>query len=561
MSGRMPPREALTIRELLVRATWAELDRIAARYAISFSGRRRELAVERLATLLERPDQLQMAKRMLPESTRNVLGVLLLLGGVDDEPGLGAARERLLKARPDLQADVGRAHLGNEVQLLLSFGLCLHDRRRLVVPVEVLQAVPCQLPVALPGTKVVTAPPSYAGLIYKLNTLMLALAETAPVAVQTQRVAADRVTVYQPLLLPVDVAAELGQRLTAPASEVVWLLALLESLGVVAAVRGRWQVQPGWQALAGRPPLELMRSLLAAWQQPRTLSDLQRTGEFTWRCGPDSTGGQAIGPHEAAVRVVLWRWLSWSAGAPLDITSLGATLVALHPRLFHAIDERETWIEPTERSRGGSANGVDSAAVAQAVLRQLLQQLAGLGLAVVDGMSCMLTPLAIAVLDGQGLAEATVGLESVGTSEIRVQPLGVPPPVLELLSIAGRMLPPDGEFARYEIEPRGLVRLQERGLGVSGFEQALEAAGATLQPVFRGQLAAWAARAGRIKLHRPLTVLLTAEDAPLVQILSAAGAADSFEILGPGCALLEPEVVEPAIEQLRARGFWPTIRG
>ncbi|PLS77358.1 MAG: hypothetical protein CYG59_24205, partial [Chloroflexi bacterium] len=94
----------------------------------------------------------------------------------------------------------------------------------------------------------------------------------------------------------------------------------------------------------------------------------------------------------------------------------------------------------------------------------------------------------------------------------------------------------------------------------SGLVEALAAAGAVLQPDFQAQLAAWAERAGRIKQHRPLTILLTAEDAPLLQILAAAGAAETAEVLGPGCALLEPDAVEAAVEQLRARGFWPTIR-
>ncbi|MDP9311911.1 MAG: hypothetical protein M3R24_13680 [Chloroflexota bacterium] len=560
MSGRAAQRDAPTLRELLSRATWAELDRIAARYGIAFNGRRRELAVDRLASLLERPDQLQTAGRMLPPSTRTVLGLLMVLGSAEDEQALVAARERLLKVRPDLQGMLGRAHLPNEVQLLLSLGLCLHERRRLVVPAEVLRALPIPIPIALPGAAVEVPPQSYASLAYKLNLLLTLLGETAPVAVQTQRVALDRVTVYQPLLLTVDVAAELGQRLGVPGSEVVLLLALLEAIGAVAPVHGRWQVQAGWETLSSHPPLELLRSLVEAWQQPRILSDLSRTGEFVWRCGPESEGGNSIAQHEAMVRALLWRWLSGSGTEPLDVASLGAALAALHPRLFQSIDERETWITGAERGRVGSATTNDPGAVAQAVLRQLLQQLAVLGLIVWDTHSCRLTPLAVGMLMGQDFSQTPPRLESVGAAVVRVQPLTVSPSLLVLLSTAGRMLPPEGEYARYEIEPRGLVRLQERSIPVSGLVEAVAAAGAVLQPDFQTQLAAWAERAGRIKQHRPLTILLTAEDAPLLQILAAAGAAETAEVLGPGCALLEPDAVEAAVEQLRARGFWPTIR-
>ncbi len=141
---------------------------------------------------------------------------------------------------------------------------------------------------------------------------------------------------------------------------------------------------------------------------------------------------------------------------------------------------------------------------------------------------------------------------------LRVHPLVAAAGSLRLIDLAGRMLPPDGEVARYEIDSVGFGRLQAHGISIDAFITQLAAAGAELGHGFKANLSQWAARAGRLRLHRPLTVLLTAEDAPLQQILSAAGIADGAEVVGPGCALIEPERVDAAIEQLRARGFWPT---
>ncbi len=555
MSVRLPLREPPSVRELLTRATWAELDRIAARYAVAFSGRRRELAVERLAALLERADQLQAAERLLPDSTRAVLGLLMLLGVVDDERALMGARDRLVAARPELVTVLGRVHLPNEVQTLASLGLCFVDRRRLIVPAEVLRGLTCGLPVARESGELAKLHCSYAELAYLLNALLAVLEEEALVAVQGQRAAVDRSSFYQPLLLTPDVAAQIGSRLHVPAGEVVLLLALLESLGAVASVRGRWQVLQNWPVLSEHPPYELLSRLITAWQQPRALTDLGRTRDFMWRCAPATDCAAQIAQHEASLRALLWRWLGWSTGA-IEVESLCQTFAALHPQLLQTGDERGAWITTHERGRTGTSP--DPLAVARASVRQLLQQLDRLGLVVLDETSCGLSPVGVVLAGGKRAPHGSPRIVSDGDTQLRVEPLRAPPRTLRLIEAAGRMLPPEGEAARYEIEPVGLSRLQAQGVSVETFMTELMAGGGELTAEFRATLGQWAARAGRVRLHRPITVLLTAEDAPLQQILAAAGVTDGAEIVGPGCALIEPERVESALEQLRARGFWPT---
>jgi hypothetical protein len=559
MSVRPLFREVPTVRELLSRSTWEELDRIAARYGVQFAGRRRALAVERLALLLERSEQLRAAYKILPEPTRAILGLLLLLGSIEDERALTQARDRLVSIRPELEPVLGRIHIPNEVQTLGSLGLCFRDRRRLVVPLEALNALPCTIAPAAPGTPPQTPPYEYAALRYTLETLITAIEQTRPVAIPAYRVSAERATAYQPLLLPHDTAHELSRQLRLPSADFGLLLSLLQAVGAVAVTRGRWQVQPEWYALQKQPPRALLTALLDAWQRPRTVSDLGWTGEFVWMCAPEVDGATTVAQHESTVRAIVWRWLLWCDRQPMDVASFARTLVTLHPSLFHFAEDSTIWI-----GRAGSGRNlpIDEAAlplVALAVVRQVLRQLERLGLMIADDASCMPSPTADWLYNERMLFGEQPSIRSVDANMLLVHPLLVAPDLMRLVGMAGQMLPPEGAYARYALTADAMVQLLEAGVPIAEFEQALLQAGADLSPMFQSQLALWAERAGRLRLHRPLTMIVTAEDTPITQVLAAAGVANVAEILGPGCALIEPEYAEAAVEQLRAKGFWPLM--
>lgn len=561
MSARPSFREAPNVRDLLARSTWEELDRIAARYGVQFAGRRRALAVERLSLVLERPDQLRAAYKILPEPTRAVLGLLLLLGSVEEERGLGLARDRLLAIRPELEPLLARLHIPNEVQMLISLGLCFRDRRRLVVPVEALNALPCVIPPSLPGPAPDARPQEYAALRYSLETLTAALEQLRPVAITPYRTSTDRAAVYQPLLLPHEAASELSRQLNLPAFDLTLLLSLLHTLGGVSPARGRWQVQPEWSALCKQAPRSMLAALLDAWQRPRPVSDLSATREFVWICAPEVDGVTVVAQHEATIRAIVWRWLLWSDQQPLDVELLARTLTALHAPLFQFSEDSPFWIGRVGAARNLPLDESTLPTVALALIRQSLHQLARLGLVAVDDRSCALTPTARWLHSGQPLLVEPPAVYSDGATTLLVHPLAVAPDLIQLVSTAGQMLPPRGEHSCYLLAADGMVRLLEENVPIVEFEQALLRSGADLTPAFRSQLALWAERAGRLRLHHPLTLIVTAEDTPIAQILAAAGVADAAEVLGAGCALIEPEYVELAVEQLRARGFWPLVVG
>lgn len=553
-------REVPTVRELLTRATWDDLSRIAAHHSVQFAGRRRALAVDRLALLLERPEQLRAAYRILPETTRAVLSLLMLLGTADDERALVAARDRLLVVRPDLDPLLGRIHLANELQTLTALGLCFRDRRRLLVPIEVLETLPLAFAPALPpAAEEADAPPdlpapvSYAALRYTIERLITALAQTATPALPPH-VPSERAATYHTLLLSPDSAAALGAQCALPPADVVWLIALLEALGVVAPGRGHWQVQSGWRTLQEEAPRVFLDALLNAWHQPRALSDVMRTGVFVWQCAPDADAAELIAPHEAYLRTLVWRWLGWCGAAPVDLAQFCRVLAAMHgERLLLA---EEVWIVDLRAARS-AAKAVAPEALMLALVPELVRQLAALGLVVADTARCALTPLADWLRHATALPADVAPIQSAGATRLLVQPLTAEPEVLRLIGIVGQMMPPQGEYAGYELGAQGVARLLARGHTIGAFEAALLGAGAQLSPALRAQLAAWSERAGRVRMHRPLTMIVTAEDTPLTQVLTAAGLANAAEILGPGCALIEPEYVEQALEQLRARGYWP----
>lgn len=554
--GAASLRELPTVRELLTRATWDDLSRIASHHSVQSAGRRRALAVDRLAQLLERPDQLRAAYRILPESTRAVLSMLMLLGSADDDRALAAARDRLLAARPDLESLLGRIHLTNELQTLTALGLCFRDRRRLIVPVEVLETLPLVFAPALPLAEQ-SAPPSavpptsYARLRYTIERL-IALLEQQPVPALPPHRPSERATTYHTLLLSPQSAAALGTQLTMPPADVVWLVALLEALGVLAAVRGQWQVQPGWRTLQEEAPRVFLDALLNAWHQPRALSDVMRTGSFVWQCAPGVDAAELVAPHEAYLRALVWRWLGWCSGPPIDLAQLCRTLAALHGERL--LPDEEVWIVDQRAARGA---GVVPEALVLALLPQLLHQLAQLGLVVFDERGCGLTELAEWLRHGTTAAGSAPAIQSDGATTLLVQPLTAEPELLRLIGIAGQMLRPHDQHARYELGATGVARLLARGHTIAAFEAALLGAGAQLSPALRAQLAAWSERAGRVRMHRPLTMIVTAEETPLLQVLTAAGLAGVAEPLGPGCALIESEYAEQALELLRARGYWP----
>lgn len=561
MSARPSFREVPSVRDLLARSTWEELDRIAARYGVQFAGRRRALAIDRLALVLERPDQLRAAYKVLPEPARAVLGLLLLLGSIEEERGLSQARDRLLAIRPELEPLLARLHIPNEVQTLISLGLCFRDRRRLVVPVEVLNALPSVIPPSMPGPSPETQPQEYAALRYALETLTSAIEQMRPVAITPYRTSGDRAAAYQPLLLSHDAASELSRQLALPAIDLTLLLSLLHALGAVGPARGRWQVQPEWSALCKQGPRSLLAALLDAWQRSRPVSDLSATRDFVWICGPEVDGATVVAQHEATIRAIVWRWLLWADQQPFDIELFARTLTALHAPLFQFTEDSPIWIGRVGAARNLPIDEPTQPTAALALIRQMLHQLARLGLVVVDGERCTLTPTAFWLHSGQlPVVEQRVVYSDNGTT-LLVHPLAVAPDLIQLVSTVGQMLPPRGAHSRYLLAADGMVRLLEDGVPIAEFERVLMHADAELTPTFRAQLALWAERAGRLRLHHPLTMIVTAEDMPIMQILAAAGVADAAEVLGAGCALIEPEYVDLAVEQLRARGFWPLIVG
>ena len=561
MSARPTFRETPTVRELLTRSTWDELDRIAGRYGVQFAGRRRALAVERLAVVLERPDQLRAAYKILPEPTRAVLGLLLLMGSAEDERMLLLARDRLMAIRPELEPLLGRIHLPNEVQTLVSLGLCFRDRRRLVVPLEALNALTCALAPSQPSAAPSEQPHEYAALDYTLTALVAAIEQARPVAIPPYRVSAERAAAYQPLLLTHEAANELSRQLKLPVPDFTLLLSLLHTLDALGVGRGRWQVQPECRALLALPPRELLLALLDAWQRPRTVSDLGATREFVWMCGPDVDGATVVAQHESKLRAIIWRWLFWCDQEAVDVALLAQTLVALQPTLFHVTQDSAFWIARIGVGRNLPIDEATLPDVALAVARQVLYQLARLGLVLTDGASCALTPTARWLQQDRPLAVEQSPLQSIDTYTLLAHPLLIEADALRLIRLAGQLLPPQGAYARYVLAADGMVRLLEEGTPIVAFEGALLRVGAQLTPAFQAQLQLWAERAGRLRLHRPLTMIITAEDTPIAQVLAAAGIAAAAEVLGPGCALIEPEYAELAVEQLRGRGFWPVVVG
>lgn len=550
-------RETPTVRELLTRTTWDDLSRIATHHSVQFAGRRRALAVDRLALLLERPEQLRAAYRILPEPTRAVLSLLMLLGSADDERALSAARDRLLAVRPDVEPLLGRAHLANELQTLTALGLCYRERRRLVVPIEVLETLPLAFVPALPPVDKhaldLPEPLPYAALRYTIERVVTALGQTAPAALPPHR-PSERAAIYHTLLLSPDSAAELGAQLGLAPADLVWLLALLETLGIVAATRGHWQVQPGWRTIQEEAPRVFLNALLNGWHQPRALSDVMRSGSFVWQCAPEADALELVAPHEASLRGLIWRCLGWCAPGPIDVAQLAAVLAALHDARL--LPQEEVAIA-SAHARRGAARTVTPEALMLALVPELLAQLARLGLVVADERACALTPLTNWLLHSMAIPDSAPPIQSAGATTLLVQPLAAEPEVLRLIGVVGQMQAPQGTYARYELGAQGVARLLARGHTIDAFEAALLGAGAQLSPAVRAQLTAWSERAGRVRMHRPLTMIVAAEDTPLAQVLLAAGLANAAEILGPGCALIEPEYAEQALEQLRARGYWP----
>jgi hypothetical protein len=236
------------------------------------------------------------------------------------------------------------------------------------------------------------------------------------------------------------------------------------------------------------------------------------------------------------------------------VAQLCEVVAALHGDRL--LPDADVWIVNAGAARG-TTGAVAPQALMLALMPQLLHQLALLGLVAADSRRAALTPLVDWLLHATPLPAAEPPIQSADGTTLLVQPLTAEPELLRLTGIAGQMLPPEGEYARYELVASGVARLLARGHTIAAFEGALLSAGAQLSPALRAQLAAWSERAGRVRLHRPLTMIVTAEDTPLPQVLTAAGLANAAEILGPGCALIEPEYVEQALDQLRARGYWP----
>ncbi|WP_025746008.1 hypothetical protein [Kallotenue papyrolyticum] len=548
MSQLLRTSETPPARELLARAAWADLDRLAARHGIVLAGRRRDLALERLQTIYTQPERLRAAAGVLSEHGRALLRLLLLLGSVEDERELALARERWLAVAPD--AALQSAHLGSELATLQALGLLIADRRRLVVPAEVLAALSLELPPAAPPT---TAPRSYAELRLTLQRLLTALATDEPSGASTPR-RFDRLTAYRPRAMPADAATALAGQLGLDADELLWWLPLLEELGAATLVRGRWQVGEAWSSLQAQPPRTLLTALLDAWLRPRSASDLSGTG-CVWVGAPDVEVAAVVAAHEARVRGIIWRWLRDARGEAVARETLITALLALHPWLAPPADA-PAWIALEGTSL---AEPAPAQAVAEALVAAATRQLSWLGLVVADEQGLALTPLA-RWLDGAAAPVSDApAVHGADAALLLVDPLRVDAELLALIQQAAELEDAVGERLRYRLTPAGLARLEAAGHSIAAFEARLRAAQARLEPAFTERLADWAARVGRLRLHAPLSVLLTGADVPLAGVLQAAGLSDRALLLGPGCALIEPESVEAAVEQLRARGFWPVV--
>lgn len=548
-------REPPPVRDLLMRATWADLERIAGRYHLQLGGRRRELTVERLAALLERPEQVQAAYAVLPPGAQICLGLLMLLAVLDDERALSEIRDRLRIVRPDLEAALARVQPANDVPILASLGLVFLDRRRLVVPAEVVRSLANPLAPAASGNPLNVEPRSYAAVRYMLEQFTNALGEINAPALQPPRAGIDHPTPYRPLLLPPDVAAALGDRTQLAPVDATLLLSILEEQGSIAALRGCWQLQAGWETLRLEAPRTILMDLIAAWLRPRAYSDVLGTESYGWLSAPDVDAAATIGAIETMIRQIVWRWLHWSGPETIDVAGFGRTLAALHPALFPCDDAGDVWIVPQGVPRQPD-EVAERAAIAVALVRRLFEQLALLGLLVTDGASCQRSFLYEWLINNAPVTDASK-IHTSGARLIELHPLLAPPDLLAMITTAGRMSQPTGEYSRYEVSAAGMTRLLAQGHTIPEFEAALLAMGLSLDSPIRVQLASWSARLGRLRFHHPLTVLVTDEDAPLATILRAAGVAEASEIIGPGCALIQPEHAEAAIEQLRQRGFWP----
>lgn len=550
-------RAVLATRELLARCTWDDLNRIAARHNVALSGRRRELAVDRLAAVLERPDQIRAAEGIVSPIARGVLGLLLLLQSADDERHLQTIRDALSAARPDLQPLWARAHIGNELQTLVALGLLFRDRRRLNVPREVLDSL---TPISTPATLAAppaTAPQSYAQTQYLLEQLVAGIERTEPIAIPPPVPNPERATAYHALALPPEEAATLGAPLGVSSADVALLIGILGAAGASEAVRGRWKISAGWRALREQAPRHLWQTLISAWLKPRIVSDTAATRRFAWLVAPDADGAALIAAHEAQLRSIVWRWIGWCGTGAWSIASLAETLAAVHAPLL-VPDDRALAL--TVDGRNAPLDPADAPRVAHMFVQTALTQLARLGLIVHDDQSAMLTPGGAWLLHNAPQTSAGPAISSTSATTLRVHPLLAAPRALSLITLAGTPRAPDGEWARYEWTAHGIGRLLEQH-AIVDVEQALTEAGAELAAPFRAQLHAWAERAGRVRLHHPLTLIVTAPNVPLAQVLNGAGLGDAAEVIGPGCALIEPERVDAALEQLQARGFWPRIIG
>lgn len=549
MSQRLHTPETPPARELLARAAWADLDRLAARHGIVLAGRRRDLALERLQTIYAQPERLRAAAGVLSEHGRALLHLLLLLGSVEDERELAAARERWLAVAPD--AALQSAHLGSELATLQALGLLIADRRRMVVPAEVLAALPLELPppVALPSA----TPRSYATLRLILERLMTALATQAAAGATPPR-RFERLMAYRPRAMPADAAATLAGQLGLDADELLWWLPLLEVLGVATLLRGRWQVGEAWSSLQLQPPRVLLATLLDAWLRPRPTSDLSGSA-CVWVGTPEVEVAELVAGHEARLRAIIWRWLRDARHGALARETLITALLALHPWLAPPPDA-PAWIA---LEQGALTEAAPARMVAEALIDAATRQLSWLGLLVADDQSLALTPLARWLEGAELPARDTPAVHGDAAALLLVDPLRVDAELLALIQQAAELEDAVGERLRYRLTPLGLARLQAAGHPLAAFEARLRAAQTRLEPAFAARLADWVARAGRLRLHAPLSVLLTGEDVPLAGVLQAAGLSERARLLGPGCALIEPESVAAAVEQLRQRGFWPVV--
>lgn len=557
MTVRAMLREAPPIRELLARATWDDLHKIATRHSVALGGRRRDLAVERLAAVLERPEQIRAAARILPDATRAVLSLCLLAGSVDDDRAIATALEALTAIRSDLRPTFARIHLMNEVQTLVSLGLVFRDRRRLAVPLEVLETLSPQFAPSTPAQAPHAEPHTFAHVQYRIARLMAALDEQQPIAIPPPSPVSDQAAVYHALLLPPDQAATLGTTIGVAPDDTAFLVTQLEVAGAISAVRGRWQIRADWLETAAGSPHDLLPALIGAWLQPHVASDLPPGSGLAWLSAPDIDAAAQIGQHEQQLRTLCWRWLRWCGEAAWSIADFAATFAALHSSRIVPDSRAITLINTRQRNAPLSIE--DAPQAAQIFVQQWIKQLAQIGLIVSDGTAAVLTSAGSWLIHGSVSVPSEPMLRTAGTTDIFVQPLVTNPEVLRLLAIAGTLRTPDGEWTHYELTARGIGRLTKQQVTLADFEQTLRSAGAQFGDELHQQLQAWAARAGRLRVHAPLTVIVTAEDVPLAQVLSVAGLGDAAEVIGPGCALIEAERAEAAVEQLRARGFWPRI--